>query len=60
MKIQKGNMLIENMKLEKGEIFQVGTGLGACKMQYGGTTIVRDGKIYKTWCCQLKKKNNGF
>jgi len=45
MKIQKGDMLIQDMGLEKGEIFQVGTGLGAYKLRYSGTSV-HDGKIY--------------
>lgn len=45
MKIQKGKMLIQDMKLKKGEIFQVGTGKGSFLATYGGI-VRRNGKIY--------------
>ncbi len=45
MKIQKGKMLIEDMGLKKGEIFQVGVGPKAFQMKYDGP-VKRNGKIY--------------
>jgi hypothetical protein len=36
MKIQKGRILIEDMNLKPGEIFQVGEGSKAFKMRYLG------------------------
>ena len=42
MKIQKGSMLIQDMGLKKGEIFQLGSG---SKMRYEGP-VKRNGKIY--------------
>jgi hypothetical protein len=45
MKIQKGKMLIQDMGLKKGEIFQMGVGPKAFQMKYAGTRK-RKGKIY--------------
>jgi hypothetical protein len=36
MKIQKGKMLIQNMKLKIGEIFQIGVGPKAFLMRFDG------------------------
>lgn len=36
MKILKGNMVLEDLSLKKGEVFQVGTGKKSFKMKYEG------------------------
>ena len=45
MKIQKGKMLIQDMGLKKGEVFQAGIGPKAFQMRYAGIKK-RNGKIY--------------
>ncbi len=45
MKIQKGDMLVQDMNLRVGEVFQIGIGKLAFKMKYVGK-VKRSGKIY--------------
>lgn len=45
MKIQTGDMLIQDMGLKVGEVFQIGDGPKAFLMRYDGLTI-RNGREY--------------
>lgn len=45
MKIQKGDMLVQDMNLRIGEVFQIGTGKSAFQMKYAGK-VKRSGKTY--------------
>ena len=45
MKIQKDEMLIQDMGLKLGEVFQIGVGKKAFKMRYAGI-IKEKGKVY--------------
>ena len=45
MKVQTGKTLIQDMKLKKGEVFQIGDGPTAFLMKYMGV-VKRNGRIY--------------